>query len=386
MDRVILFKGAYATLDVFTEDINRELISRGFETFVFDVNDYNKSLMGMSQFLQQPVRVVIAYNNLGFNMELVPGKNIWDELNIPFINLLVDHPFHYKNALDMAQRNSLVLCIDRKHMEYVDRFWPHLQVGFMPHGTSNIEYGKKWNDRNIEVLYAGGLSKDLVEGLKPDVDKYKDFDGNMLVKFATDKLISNPGLTTEEVIEEFLVENKVTFDDERLSMIISDFRIVDSYAVSYYREKVIEELINNGIKVTVYGRGWEKRPCRNNPNFIFGGYVKPQEILELMKDSKIVLNTMTWFKDGSHVRIFNGMMAGAICVTDYSKYITEVLDDGVNGYVFSLTDMEKMVKDISYLLDDKNAMAAEQISLRARVDAEENHTFKQRVDFLLSYV
>ncbi len=382
MERVILFKGAYATLDLFTEEINSELVSRGFETFVFDVNEYQKSFMGLAQFVQRPVKAVIAYNNLGFNMELVPGKNIWDELNIPFVNLLVDHPFHYKNALDNAPRKSIILCIDRKHVDYIRRFWPGIwQSHFMPHGTTYVDYGKPFAERGIEVLYAGGLSADLVEGLKPDVSKYSEFDAMELVKYATDKLIANHELTTEEVIEAYLQEKNVDCDDEKLSQIIADFRIVDSYAVSYFREKVIETLVNSGVKVTVYGRGWERRKCVSNPNFVFGGYVKPAEILELMKDSKVVLNTMTWFKDGSHVRIFNGMMTGAVCVTDYSKYISEVIEDGKNGFVFGLDNMGKMVADIKNILAD--AEMSQGISTFAREDALANHTFKNRVDFIL---
>ena len=32
-------------------------------------------------------------------------------------------------------------------------------------------------------------------------------------------------------------------------------------------------------------------------------------MIDVMNDSKIVLNTMTWFKDGTHDRVFNGMLA-----------------------------------------------------------------------------
>ena len=42
------------------------------------------------------------------------------------------------------------------------------------------------------------------------------------------------------------------------------------------------------------------------------------EIVELMHESKIVLSTMTWFKDGTHDRVYNGMLAGAVAVTDTS--------------------------------------------------------------------
>ena len=50
---------------------------------------------------------------------------------------------------------------------------------------------------------------------------------------------------------------------------------------------------------------------------------QPDEGVDLMYDSKIVLNTMTWFKDGTHDRVFNGMLAGAVAVTDSSIYMKE---------------------------------------------------------------
>lgn len=381
MERVILFKGAYATLDLFTDEINKELQDRGFETFVFDVKEYQKSFMSFAQFVQKPVKAVIAYNNLGFNMELVPGKNIWDELNIPFVNILMDHPFHYKNALDGAPKKSIILCIDRKHVDYINRFWPGVHAEFMAHGGVYVDMGKAWRDRNIEILYAGGLSSDLVDGLKPDCEKYSDFDANDLIKYATDKLIANSDLTTEAVIEEYLVVHNVPFDEEKLSQIITDFRIIDSYAVSYFREKVIEALINSGLKVTVYGNGWSKRNCINNPNFIYGGLVSPSEILELMKDTKIVLSTMTWFKDGSHDRVFHGMMAGAVCFTDYSKYISEEVQDGRNGFIFRLDNLDELVDKVKQVLTGECDCDA--IIAKGRADALDKHTFKNRVDYIL---
>lgn len=382
MERVILFEGAYATLDLFTEEIRKELERRSVEVMVFQVNEYQASLMKMAQFLQKPVTAAVAYNNLGFNMELVPGKNIWDDLGIPFVNILVDHPFHYKNALDAAPKKAIVLCIDKMHVNYIKRFWPEVKnVYFMPHGTTEFEKGKEWSEREIDVLYAGGLSVDLLEGLKPDKEKYQDFDAEGLVNYAVERLVCEHQLTTEEVVEQYLKENHVQYDTARLSQIITDFRIVDSYAVSYYREKVIETLVQNGVKVTVFGRGWDKRKCISNPNLLFKGYVTPAEILELMKNAKIVLNTMTWFKDGSHVRVFNGMMAGAVCFTDYSKYISEVITNGKNGYVFELDNLEKLVCDVKTVLNGD--VDCNQIAENGRAEAVCNHTFKNRVDFIL---
>lgn len=54
----------------------------------FDTNEMQRSLGLLSEYVRQPVTAVITFNNLGFNMELVPEKNIWDELGIWCINIL----------------------------------------------------------------------------------------------------------------------------------------------------------------------------------------------------------------------------------------------------------------------------------------------------------
>lgn len=385
MQKAVLFKGTYATLDLFTDEIYKELKKQGFNVLIFDVNNFQQSLMKFAQFAQTPIAFALSYNNLGFNMELVPGHNMWDQLGIKFINILMDHPFHYHKALIDAPKDCIVFTCDRNHVEYIKRFYPNIaQTYYLPHGAAYTDCGKEWDQRSIDVLYAGGLSSDLVDGLKPDVSKYTDFDANDLVNCVTDTLIRNPSMTTENAIEQYLSDIGLLYQDDKLREIISDFRIVESYAVSYFREKVIETLVNAGINVTVYGNGWTKREVINNPHMKYGGLISPSDVLEKMKESKIVLNTMTWFKDGSHDRVFHGMLAGAVCVTDYSKYISEVVKNGYNGFVFELDklgDMTKLIRDILAGNAD-----VEKIIENGRKTGIKEHLFDSRVEIILKYL
>lgn len=385
MGRAVLFKGAYATLDYFTEDIARDLLNRGFEVYVFDVADYQNSLIGFAAFVQKPVDFALSYNNLGFNMELTPGQNIWDRLYIPFVNILMDHPFHYKNALENAPADTVLLCCDRNHVNYVKRFYPHItHVYFMAHGVSMASGGKKWRDRTIDVLYAGGLSADLADAIKPDRLKYPEIDTDELIAYAMNRLTKNHRLLTENVIEDYLIEKNIEYTDGELSELITDFRIIDSFAASYFREKTIETLVENGIKVNVYGRGWENRKCFHNPNFIYGGLVSPDKVLELMQDSKIVLNTMTWFKAGSHDRVFNGMLSGAVSITDDSSYVREVIKDGENGFIFQLDKLRELADVVKEILEEKADIM--QLTENAKKEAAQNHLLTNRVNEILTWL
>ena len=378
--RVILMTGLYDTLDIFTYELKHEFINMGLEVMEFNTKDMKESLYSLMKFIEKPVNAVVTFNNLGFNMELKKGENIWESLGIPCINILMDHPMFHKNALDAAPDNAIVICPDRNHMKFVQRFYPDIQIaGFLPHGgkEKRLQY-KPIKDRHIDVLYAGGISYKFIEQIKPDVKEFS-FDIELIAKQSYDELLIHPYRTTEEVIEEKLLENRIKINDKQLLYVKEKLRYVDMLAVSYYREKVIKTLVESGIKVTLYGTGWEVCDWIDNENLDYRGRVSADEIVDLMYDSKIVLNTMTWFKDGTHDRVFNGMLAGAVAVTDSSIYMKENFTDN-ELVMFELEDIDKLPHIINDLVTDKYKM--QKIADEGRKKALQFHSWEKRADEL----
>jgi glycosyltransferase involved in cell wall biosynthesis len=384
--RLILFKGVYDTLDLFIDEFAQEYKIMGYEVMIFQSRDMTESLGELLEFTKQPINAVITFNNLGFNMELVAGKNIWDELGVFCINILVDHPFLYKNALISAPKQAAVLCIDRNHMKYIQRFHTNIPIsGFLPHGgTSMLEGVKPLCERKIDVLYAGRLSKNCMEAVLPDLNSILEFDAKKVCDRAYQQLITHPEQTTEQALEESIRKEKVSFTEAQLSDWVTQLRFVDLLAASYFREQVVKSLVEAGISVHVYGNGWEECPWSDNPNFIYGGKVKPQKILEFMQDSKIVLSTMTWFKDGTHVRVFDGMLAGAVTVSDTSLFMKEEFcykvaadeTDQRELLMFELNQIDQLPDMVHDLLDDLDT--AQSIALRGNKRAKKEYTWRCR--------
>lgn len=377
MARIVLFTGAYASLDLFTVQMADEFENLGHEIMIYDVNDTAGSLGKFAAFVSKKIDLAIGYNNLGFNMELNPGHNIWDDLGVLFINILMDHPFHYRTALLAAPKNCAVLCCDRNHISYITRFFPNIpMVAFMPHGGNHFEPGPQLSERSIGVFYAGGLSRDLVKQIMPVCSKYPKFDGKKMIEEVYDYLIHNTLELSENVIERYLIDHKVEYSDDELSEIITDFRVVDSFATSYYREKTIQTLVRSGIDVTVCGRGWENCNCFNSPHFKFGGFIPAQDVPKTMCNSKIVLNTMTWFKDGSHDRVFNGMLARSVAMTDTSGYMKEIISQNQNGIMFELQEIENLPCIIENVLN--NSSFAQSVADAGYELARNEHMMKHR--------
>lgn len=377
MGRIVLFTGAYDSLDLFTMDMADEFLKMGHEVMIYDVRDAAGSLNKFAAFASGKIDFALGYNNLGFNMEVAPGHNVWDDMGILFINILMDHPFHYRTALLNAPRNCAVLCCDRNHVDYIMRFFPNIPMAaFLPHGGNHFETGDLLANRGIDVFYAGGLSKDLVQQIMPVCSKYGMFDGKKMTEEVYDYLINNPSELSEKAIEQYLKDRKVAVTDDELSEIITDFRVVDSFATSFYREKTIETLVDNGVDVMVCGRGWEDCKCFKNPHFKYGGFIPAKNVVKVMCNSKIVLNTMTWFKDGSHDRVFNGMLAKAVAITDTSGYMKEVMEQKRNGIMFELPEINELPDIVRDVLG--NCTRAQEMADAGYDLAKNNHMMRHR--------
>ena len=378
--RLIFMVGVYDTLDIFAYEMKKRLEERGYETMLFDSRDTVGSLSRLYEFIKEKVTAVITFNNLGFNMELVAGQNIWDSLDIWCINILMDHPIYHKSALDNPPKKAVVLCPDRNHMKYVQRFFPNIPiVGFLPHGGKEAGSEKKEiNSRSIDILYAGGISLGKAAFPEPDF-KGLPFDGKKIGSEALELLIEEPSRTLEDAVEKVLLDNSIALSETELNETITAYKYVDQRATNHYREKVIRTIAHSGLDITVYGTGWENCSwIKDESHMHFMGRVPAEEIVSKMHDAKIVLNTMTWFKDGTHDRVFNGMLSGAAVFTDSSIYMKENFIDELE--MFELTEISALPDRIRGLLSDGSAISA--LADRGRIRAKKDCTLFARADEL----
>ncbi len=308
--------------------------------------------------------------------------NLWEYYQIPYINILMDHPFHYDKPLRNAPATSIVLCTDRNHVRYIRRFLRNIrQVDFLPH--AGVELGhrhKPLEQRGIDVLYAGALPVYTVGRMIPDLEAIPEADGQEMMGEVLKELVSHPHRTTEEVIEEYLLSVRDDLPPERIKQLVITMRFLDSYATSFFREQAVRLLVENGIAVTAYGVGWDQCAWSDNPYLRYGGKVLAPEILPLMNDSKIVLNTLTWFKAGAHDRVFNGMLSGAVVVTDDSTYLRQQFTDGKELAMFSLSDMAGLPERIFEIFG--HLSRAQQIADTGYECARKYHTWKQRAEYI----
>ncbi len=424
MKTIIFFQGVYDTLDLFTNNLIDAFSVMGYGTFVYHTAEQERSreelltrlvqAAGMenksySQLTQAELHAlkgadlsqqfaVVTFNNLGYNLEFSlsgskSGKtcfcgeeeteNLWEFFRIPYLNILMDHPFHYEKPLRNVPETAVVLCTDRNHVKYIRRFFRNIhQVDFLPHAGVELHCKHKpIAERGIDVLYAGALPIYTVAKMIPDLSSIREVDGEDMMQSVLSDLVHNPQKTTEQAIEEYVKSKRNDVSDECLQEIIVKMRFVDSYATSFFREQAVRILVESGVQVTAYGTGWNQCEWSGNPHLTYGGKVLAPQILPLMNDSKIVLNTMTWFKAGSHDRVFNGMLAGAAVVTDDSTYMRREFTDGRELVMFSLQDLATLPERVFDLFGHISHM--QEMADCGYYATSERHTWKNRAEYLV---
>lgn len=384
---IILFKGIYDTLDLFCDKLGEAFAKWGHDIFVYDAGTQEKSKSALLAMLaeQNGNATVVTFNNMGYNLEQ-DGVNVWEHFEVPYINILMDHPFHFERPLKDAPATAIVLCTDRNHVKYIRRYHKNIrQTDFLPH--AGIELGRKHKplgERKIDVLYAGALPIFTVGKMIPNLNVMYGMDLRDMMREVLRELVVHPDKTTEQAIEEYVkahVKSGCELSEEELRSLIIHMRFIDSYATSFYREQAVRSLVENGIEVTAYGVGWDQCDWSSNPHLKYGGKVLAPDILPLMNDSKIVLNTMTWFKAGAHDRIFNGMLAGAAVVTDDSTYLRHECTDGKELVMFRRNEIATLPDRVCDLFGHMER--TQEMANCGYEFARENHTWKNRAEYII---
>ena len=364
---IVIYENVSSLIDYTAEQFHRIFELLGHEVFIFHHNDFDQSSKELLDFAKKGIDFALLFNNVGIQITTDNVHSIWDVLGITCFNYLFDHPLYYPDAMNQMPSHGIVTCVDKNHVRYIKRFHSHVKQAFYsPLGGEFLTHEEliPWSDRPIDVLYVGSLKT------------VKDAPVSALSDQVTEYLLTHTEQTTEDAFETCLRAGGNIISDSLLQQTIYQYRFTDMHINSHFRQKLIEVLVKNGIHVTVYGYGWEQVSFFESPFFHYGGVLDQADCIRKMYQSKIVLNSMPWFKDGTHDRIFNAMLSHAVCVTDESRYMKDHFTDGHELIYYQLDKMQELPGIIRYLLE--NPFTAARIAENGFQSSILSHTWEAR--------
>ena len=360
--RVLLFHGneiCNNTLNVFADKLAASLEHRNIDVGFVDLNAEGSELA--EEYIREMNKgfdVAIAFNSCGQHETTMDGINVFEYMHVPFCNWILDHPCEHAEDILSNVKNYHVICLDRDHVNFVRRYFPNIAgAHFLPLGASGQNFDpsfEAFSNRKYDIVFTGSIFSlgelgNMIAGL-PSTGKQVAVD---MIEY----MVDNRSCTNEEALRYALINNQIYAGREELREYSFLTRKTNPYVRTYVREEIMQFLARSGLKIDIFGTGWESMD--NKGNLILHGAISYEDSVRLCAESKICLNIMPLFKDGLHDRIPTAMLGGAAVMTDSSRYIEESFTsagDKSELLLFDISHPELIAEQISESLKDLNKL------------------------------
>ena len=363
MHDVLLFQRSkinHNSLNQWVEKIDEQLHRFGLRThFINLVADQEEIAASPGKILQNnKIDAAIAVNSIGQHnwVNSGTGTNLWDSLDIPFINWIVDHPLEHYSDLSCTSKNYNVICVDQNHREFVNRYFPDVKSAFfLPLGglgdIDTVSEGyDSFSEREFDVVLTAGLMEPT-EIKRSFLSMPQDF--REIVLGWTDYMEHNINLAPEEALKRVLKDKygDIEVPDELYFNLAKIGNQAVFYIRTWIRKKIVKTIMDSGLKFHLFGSGWDELNSQSpDSGAILHGDIPIDETVSLMKRTKLAINIMPMFKAGTHDRIATAQINGAAVLTDTNDYIDRLYgDDEILKYrlddIVSLPDRIKSIRD-----------------------------------------
>ena len=269
-----------------------------------------------------------------------------------FWTMLIDPPIYLHKRLKQANGDIMVSCIDRRHVIYLDKYYKNIPwTCFMPHGgiTGAVPAQISYSERKYDVIFLGSLApfdsiNEVVDSLKKHYDP--------LVSEIIEAAMQNPDTELDSIVTDTISSMGMNFDDDMLREFMFIIRGIDTLKRYYKRKNLIDRLTENGVAVDIWGNGWDRIISNHNDLIRLHGEVTYEEAKYLISNSKILINDMPPYHEGSHERVFAAMQCGTIVATDRSVYLEECFRNNKDIIFYDRNDIRNLTTTVSELLND----------------------------------
>lgn len=370
---VLIYKGddvCHNVLTVFAEQFGAALERAGVQIIWYDMA--NQPLEELLQYRNRHFKAVIGVQSYLFSVKMKDEIHYLHEtIYGPKFNFIFDHPVWMKKHLEHQYLDFYVLTHDTDYVAFVQKYFRKNAVLFPPAGIESACQEKV--SRKYDLTFVGTYGSYRNEILLiHQMERKERFLANRFLLV----MRKNPDLSSEEALKRTLAFYGRSVDENEFVEIFYGLRRVIYCVMHYYRDRVLRALLDSGLTVDVFGDSWKNSPLAAYENLICHPDVTVEESLLIWQQSKLSLNIMSWHKAGFTERMANIMLAGAVLVTDNTRYLAGRYENGKDLVSFGLTERKMLPERIKRLLSDE----AEQLRIAesGRKKTKQFHTWDVR--------
>lgn len=378
---ILIYKGTdacYNTLNIFSQKLADSFLAYKQRVEIFNVEtEGNQSL---TKYIGQHFKAIIGIQTYAFSIMMQDNTtNLHDLIIGPKYNMILDHPAWMKEHVIHAPKDYYFLVHDRNYMAFSNRYFKNAIkecIYFPPGGI--LPHSDKQLLKCYDISFIG-CYRNYRERLQT-IYSY-DRKHRFLAARYIGIMKNHPEYPAEKALHETLAYYHIELSDTDFLDLFYEMGQCYFCVMLYYREKILQVLLDAGIEVHVYSESWGKAPFANHPCLFCHPGIDIKESLLVMQQSRLSLNIMSWHKDGLTERVLNAMLCQSVVISDKSTGLEETFVNGKDIVLFDLTNLKMLPTIVKNLLADHKKL--QEISINGYNQAVQNHLWAHRAMNLL---
>lgn len=343
IDFISPHKSQYQVLHHFTQKLYEAWVRAGYHARYFDTVD-----SAMKEALINPPDLVMGFNGMPYH----DGKFYSDIIKKPFLTLLVDPFFHFLSAI--LDPYVITACDDFSGYVYLKKL-NFSNVLFIPHAVEADLFTYPSTEKVYDVVMLSTFIDHEALRKKWKADFPKPLCNVM------DRIIEMTFNDPQMPFVDATLEKMQSFYNEYPALnskkidTVKILKNIELYIKGKERVDLLKAIHHTDVHVfgqSIDNMNWRKY-FKKQKNIIVHDSIPFERCLQIMQQSKIILNGSIKNKFGAHERIFSGLAAGALVVTNENPYLKKYFAHDVDIAFFqypNLTNLPEIIE--SYLTDE----------------------------------
>lgn len=366
----------------FADALAKALTQNGVQIEFF--SSEQEPLEAMERFAGRTFDAVFDFNSELPRLKMDDGSYFLDHIHAPFYDILLDHPLYHHDTLKHQISDFHVLCLDENHKKYVEEFYPHIASAnfFSMTGEDRFPEDASYPKKQIDLLFSGTYTD--YRQIEDSISLSPSFLGDITRKLI-DLMQNDASLTQEASLKKLLPSlEEAEIIEETFPLHMQACFLCDSYLRAFGREQLLLFLANANVPLTIVGNGWRKSPLSNFSKINILDDIAFSDTFALFRQSKITLNLLPGFKNGTHDRIYSSMLNHSLCLTDASPILEKQFQNCHEICFYEPNAPKDLAEQIFSLLSCDRRL--EEISQNGYFAAKKSHSWLARAASLLSFL
>lgn len=369
-------RSQYGVLHHFTVKLAEALVRQGITCTVLEAEWDNPRPFLDKIFSDRP-DCTLSFNGLLPDDE---GRFFCDLIGIPHVAFLVDSQNQFFPLIQSP--NTIISCTDAFSRDFFMGV-KSKNVLFVPHGVERELAPDPSLGKNFDVVMLNSLID--YEELRQE---WKERYPKILVDAMDETIESALSDQSTWYVQALVysldrqIELKGSIDPARIDF-SSVFDDLEMYLKGRSRVDLIKSIQDAEVHIfgSTGGKSWKEIIGKDMPNLVLHEPVPFAQALEIIQQSKIVLNISPWIRKGSHERVFASLACGSMPLTDENLFFNEHFKNGKDIAMFKYSELPVLNDTINEYLS--NAQIRNEIVEKGRKKVMQHHTWDARAKQLI---